>query len=238
MDKRMRQQARELALTADHIARVHKVVQDSGVPVGLQLHTDADYAGWVESMIRSNPSPRSPLRLFAYGSLIWKPELEHVGEQRCLARGWHRAFCFRMPRFRGTPEQPGLMMALDRGGQCAGILLDLPTGNPEVQLDKLFRREFTVKPVNSMPRWIAVQTATGRTSALTFVMNRKSPLYAGKLPLEEVADILARACGHWGTGAEYLLNTVSHLEAKGIQDRGLWKLQRLVAEKIDLMHPV
>ena len=67
-------------------------------------------------------------------------------------------------------------------------------------------------------------------------MNRASPLYVGRLPLDDVADILAQACGHWGTGAEYLLNTVSHLEAKGIRDRNLWKLQRLVAEKIDRMH--
>jgi cation transport protein ChaC len=125
------------------------------------------------------------------------------------------------------------MMALDRGGQCAGVLFDLPSSNIEAQLDKLFRREFTAKPANSMPRWITVETASGRASALAFVMNRASPLYVGKLPLEEVAGVLARACGHWGTGAEYLLNTVSHLEAKGIHDRNLWKLQRLVAEIID-----
>ena len=68
---------------------------------------------------------------------------------------------------------------------------------------------------------------------MTFVMNRASPLYAGRLSLEAVADVLARACGHWGTGAEYLLNTVSHLEAKGIRDSNLWRLQRLVAERIE-----
>jgi glutathione-specific gamma-glutamylcyclotransferase len=229
---------RKLTLTRAHIHRIHRVVQDSGAPPGMELHTDSDYAAWVELMMRTNPHPMLPLRLFAYGSLIWKPELEHEREEPCIARGWHRAFCFRMPRFRGTPEQPGLMMALDRGGQCAGVLFDLPPGNIEVQLDKLFRREFTVKPVNSMPRWIAVQTALGRISALTFVMNRASPLYACKLHLEQVAEILARACGHWGTGAEYLLNTVSHLEAKGIHDRNLWKLQRLVAEKIERLHAV
>jgi cation transport protein ChaC len=50
---------------------------------------------------------------------------------------------------------------------------------------------------------------------------------------ETVADVLANACGHIGSGAEYLYNTVSHLEAKGIHDSGLWQLQRLVAERID-----
>lgn len=220
-------------LTKDHIARVHRVVEDGGAAAGSQPQTDADYDEWVDRTIKAHPAPSLPTRLFAYGSLIWKPEIEHVGEQIGLARGWHRSFCFRMPRFRGTPEQPGLMMALDRGGQCRGVLFELPASNLDIQLAKLFRREFTVKPINSMPRWINVQTDTGSACALAFVMNRASPLYAGRLPLEDVADILATACGHWGTGAEYLLNTVSHLEAHGIHDSNLWRLQRLVAERID-----
>lgn len=229
----MGRRPRKLTLTPDHVARVHKVVEDSGLPPGIQPQTDADYGGWVEQMIKSHPDLRAGTRLFAYGSLIWKPEIEHVGEQNGVARGWHRAFCFRISRFRGTPEEPGLMMALDRGGQCRGVLYDLPEGNLERQLGKLFRREFTYKPINSMPRWIKVETTSGPTSALTFVMNRDSPLYSGRLSHQEVANTLARACGHWGTGAEYLLNTVSHLEAKGIHDRNLWRLQRLVAKRIE-----
>ena len=227
------QVARNLTLTPAHIARVHRIVQDSGVPAGLELNTDADYAGWVDLMMRANPAPGLPTRVFAYGSLIWKPEIEHVDEEFGTAKGWHRAFCFRMPRFRGTPEEPGLMMALERGGQCGGVLYQLPASDIEGQFNRLFRREFTSKPVNSMPRWITVETRSGPLTALTFVMNRASPLYAGRLPLEAVADVLARACGHWGTGAEYLLNTVSHLEAKGIRDRNLWRLQQMVAERIE-----
>ncbi|MEK1890647.1 MAG: gamma-glutamylcyclotransferase, partial [Phyllobacterium sp.] len=86
-------------------------------------------------------------------------------------------------------------------------------------------REFKYKPANSMPRWITVETTSGPTPALGFVMNRASPLYAGNLSLVVVADVLAQAWGHVGSGAEYLLNTVTHLEAKGIQDRNLWRLQ-------------
>jgi cation transport protein ChaC len=68
--------------------------------------------------------------------------------------------------------------------------------------------------------------------ALAFVMNRQSPAYAGKLSPEDVADVLARACGHWGSGAEYLHNTVRHLDERGIRDRNLWRLQALVAERL------
>ncbi|QIG48415.1 gamma-glutamylcyclotransferase [Nordella sp. HKS 07] len=224
-----------MSLTPEHIARIHRAVPDGGVPHGMELHSDADYAHWVDLILRTRPEPAAPVRLFAFGSLIWKPEFDHIGEMPAVARGRHRAFCLRLLRSRGTPEAPGLMMALDRGGRCSGILYDLPSVDIEGQLHRLFRREFTHKPINNTPRWITVDTAAGPVPALTFVMNRASPFYAGRLPLETVADVLAHACGHWGTGAEYLLNTVSHLEAKGIHDRNLWRLQRLVAMRIEKM---
>ncbi len=222
-----------LSLTAAHVARVHRPIDDDGPEAGAELHNEADYDDWVARMMRSHPAPHSPTQVFAYGSLIWKPEIPHVGEQFAVARGWHRSFCFHLKRFRGTPEQPGLMMALDRGGQCRGVIYELPKSDLEGQFGRLFRREFTYKPANSMPRWISVETKAGKVAALAFVMNRTSPSYAGQLPLEAVADILAQACGHVGSGAEYLLNTVTHLEARGIRDRNLWRLQALVAERIE-----
>lgn len=227
------QRGMTLSLTADHIARVHRVVADAGPPPGVQQQTDADYADWVARTLASHPAPDRPTHLFAYGSLIWKPEIAHVAERAGVARGWHRAFCLRTHRFRGTADQPGLMMALDRGGQCKGALFELPPEDMHRQLDRLFRREFTVKPINSMPRWITVQTDAGPVPALAFVMNRASPYYAGRLPPAEVARVLAVACGHWGSGAEYRLNTVTHLAARGIHDSGLWRLQRLLADEID-----
>jgi len=221
---------RTLSLTAAHIARVHRAVADTGPPPGMQVQTDADYADWVARMVGT--APDGPIRLFAYGSLIWRPELAHTAETTATAHGWHRSFCIRMIRFRATPDCPGLMMALDRGGSCNGVLYDLPDEDRRLQLDRLFRREFTVKPINSMPRWIVVRTHNGPVTALAFVMNRASPAYV-RLPPDAQADLLARACGHWGSGAEYLMNTVTHLEARGIQDSALWHLQSLVATRID-----
>jgi glutathione-specific gamma-glutamylcyclotransferase len=222
-------------LTEGHIAKVRRVVADAGPAPGVLQQTDADYAGWVDVILKDHPAPGQPIQLFAYGSLIWKPEIEHRTERPAVAKGWHRSFCLKTHRFRGTPDQPGLMMALDRGGQCRGVVLELPREDPAVQLDRLFRREFTVKPINSMPRWLKVQTPDGPLRALGFVMNRASPYYTGRLPPGEVAGTLARACGHWGTGAEYLLNTVTQLDARGIRDAGLWRLQDLVADEIDRM---
>ncbi len=223
---------RQIALTPDLVAQVHRALDDPGPDPRWVYHSDDDYAAVVQTLLASRPGGPDTW-LFAYGSLIWKPEVEHVEVRQGTARGWHRSFCFRIERFRGTKEQPGLMMSLDRGGQCQGVLFRLSPENLEAQLGKLVRREMTVKPPNNLPRWISVETDHGQVRALAFVMNRQSRFYVGKLTAEEVADVLARACGHWGSGAEYLCNTVAHLEEHRIHDRGLWRLQELVAAKIE-----
>jgi len=220
--------SRQMALTPDLVAQVHRVLEDPGPDPNRVYHSDNDYDAVGQSLLASHPGGPDTW-LFAYGSLIWKPEVEHVEIRRGTAYGWHRSFCFRIERFRGTKEQPGLMMSLDRGGQCQGVLFRLAPQNLEAQLGKLVRREMTVKPPNNLPRWISVQTEHGPLRALAFVMNRQSRFYVGKLSAPEVADVLARACGHWGSGAEYLCNTVAHLEEHGIHDHGLWRLQELVA---------
>jgi cation transport protein ChaC len=64
-------------------------------------------------------------------------------------------------------------------------------------------------------------------------MDRQSDAYITGLSIEEIADVLARAVGHFGSMAEYLHNTVSHLDALGIDDPYLWRMQELVAERIE-----
>jgi cation transport protein ChaC len=219
-----------MALTQELVARVRRVVEDTGPEEGVHYHTD-DYDAAVRNIL-AKWEAGTDVWLFAYGSLIWKPEVEHVEERLGTAHGWHRSFCLRQTRWRGTREQPGLMMALDRGGQCRGVLYRLSATDLEGQLGKLFRREFTLKPPNSIPRWISVETDRGPVRAITFVMNRQARAYAGRLSPDDVADVLAKACGHWGPGAEYLHSTVQHLEERGIHDRQLWRLQEKVADRI------
>ena len=223
--------ARKLALTRDLVASVHRVIEDPGPDPNLVYHTEEDYDSVVRHLLTGHLSGQD-LWLFAYGSLIWKPEVDHVEERLGTAAGWHRSFRLRITRWRATKDQPGLMMVLDRGGQCRGVLYRLPAATVEANLGKLVRREMSVKPSSNTPRWITVDTGEGRVRAIAFVVDRKGRPYAGNLSPMETADILARACGHWGSCAEYLHNTVIHLAERGIHDRNLWRLQRLVAERI------
>lgn len=228
---------RRMSLTTDLVAMVHRSIDDSGPLPGLAYQTDADYAAMVDGLLQAHPAGQDAW-LFAFGSLIWKPECAYLEQRGGIAPGWHRSFCFKIRRFRATQDCPGLMMSLDRGGQCKGMLFRLDGRSLREQLDKLCRREITVKPANTVARWITVMHEGVPLRAIAFVMNRKSPAYVGKVPHEEIADVLSRACGHWGSGAEYLFNTVSHLEERGIHDRYLWKLQQLVAERIASGQPL
>ena len=221
---------RRMALTADLIARVARVVEDAGPSPGAVYLTDEDYESAVRDMLAQ--APPGDVWLFGYGSLLWKPAFEYAERRMATVRGWHRSFCIRVARFRGTRELPGLMMALDRGGQCRGMVFRIPADQAAASLDTLFRRELVVKPPGTPPRWLTAQTDAGPLRAIGFVVDRRSRFYSGGLAPEAVADVVARAAGHWGSCAEYLHNTVLHLEECGIHDRNLWRLQALVAERI------
>jgi cation transport protein ChaC len=193
---------------------------------------EADYDQLTDEILREHPAGED-LWIFAYGSLMWRPACEIDGQEAARLNGWHRKFCIRVSRWRGTPDNPGLMMALDRGGSCRGVVQRLSAKTARDRLGQLLRRETTSKqhPTNR-PRWVGVDAGSRRRHAIVFAVVRSSPFYSGDLSLEDTAAILARAVGHWGSGAEYLLNTVRQLENLGIHDRNLWRLQELVAARI------
>ena len=221
-----------MRLTIELVARCHRAVEDPGPEPKYDYFSDEDYAAANAAILAARPE--GPLWLFAYGSLIWKPEFPIVETRKAIANGWQRAFSLKVEQFRGTSEQPGYMMCLDRGGTCEGLALRLFDDDLPAQIHALLFREIGSHKALEGVRWIDVQTADGYIRALAFYAQ---PLlldnYAENRPLAEVAYALARACGHWGSGAEYLFNTVSRLEAQGIHDPNLWQLQELVAQEIE-----
>ncbi|MBT8766052.1 gamma-glutamylcyclotransferase [Metapseudomonas boanensis] len=218
-------------LTAELVARVERFEPDPGPEPGTREHTQAEFAAMAESLLLEY-TPRD-LWIFAYGSLIWNPEFEVVESLRATAHGWHRSFCLTLTRWRGTRELPALMLALDRGGSCKGMLYKLPAQDHFRQLALLMEREIDANPPTNVPRWIPVKSEAGVVKALAFVAARGGNAYAGKLPPESVAHVLARAAGHWGSAAQYLFRTVTMLEEHGIRDRNLWRIQGLVAREIE-----
>jgi len=163
---------------------------------------------------------RQDLWLFGYGSLIWNPGLPTVDAVRGKVHGYHRGLYLWSRVNRGTPEHPGLVLALDRGGSCAGIAFRLagPTAMPH--LETLWKREM---PMGSYrPAWLPCSLANGeRVMALAFVMRRDVPSYTGKLPDDVVKAVFDLAEGRYGTTLDYVSRTVDALRASGIPDRAL-----------------
>jgi len=221
---------RRMTLTAELAAMACAPVRDAGPSPGAVYMSDEDYDEAIQATLAE--APPDDLWVFAYGSLLWKPAFDPTESRAATVRGWHRSFCFRVARFRGTRDRPGLMMALDRGGQCHGRALRVSREQVHDVLEVLFRREVVVKPGVNVPRWLTAHTPDGPVRAIGFVVNRSSPHYAGRLVADEAARMIATAAGHWGSCAEYLCETVAHLETLGIRDRNLWHLQELVAERI------
>ena len=229
--------SRSLRLNASHVVIVHREVADPGAWPGLEHFTEEQYDAHLSTFLEERPE--GPIGVFAYGSLIWKRTFTPMAEHRVTALSWHRAFTLRLKRFRGTPECPGLMMQIDRGGLCEGILQMVPEDREWEVLSDTWRREMTVRPPSYIPRWIDVQVQGEDASrkAVAFTANPESPNYAGGLTPDEVAACLSEACGHWGSGAEYLLQTVTSLEAAGFHDPYLWDLQERVAMEIERRNP-
>ena len=228
-----------MRLSERHLALLRREIADPGPQLvdGFRPATDADYDGIVAEMLRTRPP--GPFWLFGYGSLIWKPETAYEVAEQAVARGWHRRFCLGWDyRFRGSKETPGVMLALDRGGQCRGVIYRLPEAELEAELHKLIRREMSMVPSAFPWRFIDVVATDGRQRALTFAMNRRSGRYVAGLSDEALAEVLATAVGFRGSMAEYLFSTVSKLEELGIHDKNLWRLQELVAERIEAGYPL
>lgn len=167
----------------------------------------------------------SPLWVFAYASLIWKPEVRFDARLPVRVHGYHRSLCLRSVAYRGTPEAPGLVAGLARGGSCAGLALRVPAQAVPEEFARLWEREMFMG--SYAPRWLAARAADGLVlRVLAFVVNPAASNYCGRLPEAEMLAILARAQGRYGTSLDYLERTVAALHAEGLSDPHLARLAR------------
>ncbi len=172
--------------------------------------------------------PGAPLWVFGYGSLMWRPGFPVAERHPALLHGWHRSFCLYSWRHRGTPERPGAVLGLDRGGACKGIAYRVPDAATEETLAYLWDREM----VNYVyvPKRLTARLADGRRqTALAFVVDQRSPQYCGRLPPDALAALIRQGTGQSGRAVDYFMDLLDHLRALGIRDHGLEALRALVA---------
>ena len=168
--------------------------------------------------------------VFGYGSLIYNPIIDH--KQRAIASiyGYHRRFCLWTRIGRGSPNCPGLVLSLDRGGSCKGVAFKLNPQNAITELDLLWRREMMTMAYR--PRLLRLHTDIGMKRGLAFVANHAQPAYAPPMPFEATAEVVASAAGFNGPCHDYLYDTVEGLQACGIRDHQLEKLAAAVQQRL------
>jgi cation transport protein ChaC len=174
---------------------------------------------------------RGDIWIFGYGSLMWNPEFDFDVHRVTTIYGYHREFCLWSRINRGTPDQPGLVLTLERGGSCRGIAYRLRPQSARAQLSGLWRREMSMG--SYIPRWLECHAGADRFEAMGFVVNRRCTGYAGKLPLDTMVQAIATARGKYGSSAEYLFRTEHTLEQHGIRDARVRHLADRVRAHID-----
>jgi cation transport protein ChaC len=179
---------------------------------------------------RHKPEPGKDFFVFAYGSLMWRPDFPFVAIVPATLYGYHRAFCITSTHYRGTAERPGLVLGLDRGGQCVGRLYRIvPTDAPDVA-EYLHQRELITGCY--VPKDVTLRLQDGsKARGLTYVADRTHYQYAGKLDERRIADTIRHATGAMGSNHDYLRNTVQHLEEMRIADCSLHRILKLVEQQ-------
>lgn len=193
----------------------------------LTVWSDAEHEASIQALLQQQ-RPEDPVYVFAYGSLIWNPCCHYVDCVPAMLYGWHRDFCLWAPVGRGTPEQPGLVLGLERGGSCHGLVFRLSTAHALADLRLMWRREMVVG--SYIPRWVSVRCGEGFCQAIAFTVNPHHACYTGKLQPEQLIRTLATAEGELGSSADYLRQTVEGLRQNGLCDHRLQRLQQRVEQ--------
>ncbi len=181
-----------------------------------EQHGQADFA---TATGRDEPS-HGELWVFGYGSLMWRPGFTFSLRCKAMLRGWRRSLCIYSHVYRGTPDKPGLVLGLDRGGACPGVAFRIEAHAREPTIRYLREREQPTAVY--LERVVPISLESGeRVSALTYVADRLHPQYAGRLTREAMLERIRAGTGKSGDNASYVTDTYDHLLTIGVRDRDL-----------------
>lgn len=165
--------------------------------------------------------------VFGYGSLMWDPGFEPDRTLPGRLHGWHRAMCIYSNHYRGTDEQPGLVLGLARGGSCRGIVFYVGPAKAARVRQYLHDREMITGVYD--PRLAPVRLDDGAVvQAAIYVARRDHAQYAGGLDMTQSAELIRRGVGKAGRSRDYLANTVAQMDQLGLPKGRLHRLLRLV----------
>jgi cation transport protein ChaC len=173
------------------------------------------------------------LWVFGYGSLMWRPGFDVLERVPAKLIGMHRALCVYSFVHRGTPEKPGLVMGLDRGGMCRGIAYRVAAAKRQETIVYLREREqVTSVYLETMRRIVLEDEARRQVRALCYAVDRSHVQYAGRLSVDESVHYVRQGHGRSGNNRDYVVETIRALEALGYRETEL----HLIAEGLKGAH--
>jgi glutathione-specific gamma-glutamylcyclotransferase len=180
-------------------------------------------------MTTSAAHENGELWVFGYGSLMWRPGFAYLERVHARLIGLHRALCVFSFVHRGTPERPGLVLGLDRGGMCRGIAYRVAAADREATVEYLRAREQVTSVYVETVRQVELEDKDRRrVPALTYIVDRSHVQYAGRLTLAESLHHVRQGHGKSGANRDYVIETVRALEALGYREGEL----HLLAERL------
>jgi glutathione-specific gamma-glutamylcyclotransferase len=173
------------------------------------------------------------LWVFAYGSLMWRPNFQFSERAHALLEGAHRALCIYSVVHRGVHRAPGLVLGLDRGGRCEGVAYRVPGSLAKETRAYLHRRENVTNTYLAATKPVKLLDGSHRTvPALCYIANRCHPQYARDMPPERQAYLVRRSTGASGANIDYVVNTVEHLRELGVHDERLEQLMAMLGHSL------
>src|SRR4029077_15636207 len=150
-----------------------------------------------------------------------------------------RALCVYSFVHRGTPEKPGLVLGLDRGGACRGVAFRIAANNRAATIAYLREREQVTSVYREVKRSVWLENeARQRVSALAYVVDRGHVQYAGRLSLAEQLRYVQQGHGRSGNNRDYVLATVRSIEKQGFRDRQLHQLALMLHDAHEVGLPL
>jgi glutathione-specific gamma-glutamylcyclotransferase len=151
---------------------------------------------------------------------MWRPDFKYLRASRASLEGYHRSLCHYSHHYRGTPEKPGLVFALDEGGFCQGIAYEVADDDWNEVHNILHSREILNDNYFEVKRDIKL-IDEGIVLALCYVMNRDHEQYAGHLSRKDLIACIKQGKGSMGQCIDYVRATNAKLIELGIEDKEL-----------------